>query len=75
MKKELRKVIAHIGKEHLEVMHCPICGHILDFGQQLPCECSILGPTNPFRNVKGQIEFECSGICQDCQDNRYGKED
>ena len=75
MKKELGKVIEHICTGRPEVMRCPICGHIIDFGHRLPCECSILGQTSPFRNLKGMIEFECSGICQDCQDNRYGKED
>jgi hypothetical protein len=75
MEKEHRKIVAHICGRYVKNRCCPICGHIVDLGQPLPWECAMLGLTTPFQNAKGQAEYERSGICQGCQDNRFGKED
>lgn len=67
--------VAQISGRRLYSRSCPICGHIIDLGQRMPREYAIVSLTSPFRNAKGRIEFHKTGMCQDCQDNKYGKED
>jgi hypothetical protein len=67
--------IARMCRGRFFARACPICGHIIDLGQPIPQECTIESLTIPFRNAEGWVEFSRSGVCQDCQDNRYGKVD
>ena len=48
---------------------CARCGHIIDVGQMLPRECPILSLSSPFTNSKSVMEYEQTGICEDCQKN------
>jgi hypothetical protein len=54
---------------------CPMCGHLIDLGQPVPCECALVSLTSQFRDSQSYDLYVRSGICQDCQDTKYGRVD
>lgn len=72
---EGRKGTARLFGAHFYSRVCPICEHTIDIGQAIPPECAIETLTSPFRDVEGWMHFYRIGICQDCQDEWFGKKD
>lgn len=74
-KTDHKRAVACIIMRCGHIKRCPICGHIIDLDQSLPKEYALLGMSSPFRDSKSRYEYSRSGMCQDCQDNQYGRED
>ena len=75
MKYKHKEMIAQFFRRSFYMRECPICGHLIDLGQLIPRECALLSMTNPFRDSQSYDLYVRSGICQDCQDIKYGRAD
>lgn len=75
MKPKHKEIATQVFKLSSYMRKCPMCGLVIDLGQPIPLECALLSLTSPFRNSKGWDEYSTSGLCQDCQDTKYGKVD
>lgn len=67
-------MMAYLLKTQLYMRKCPMCGHFIDLGQQVPRECALVSMTSSFKNRKEWNEYARSGLCPDCQLNLYGTE-
>jgi hypothetical protein len=70
-----KEMMAYLLKTQLHMRKCPMCGHFIDLGQQVPRECALVSLTRPFRDRYSWDLYTRSGLCQDCQDIKYGRVD
>jgi hypothetical protein len=70
MKHKHKEMIAQFFKMSSCMRKCPMCGHLIDLGQPVPCECALLSLSTPFRDSQSYDLYIRSGVCQDCQDTK-----
>ena len=75
MKHKHKETIAQFFRMSSHIRTCPICGHLIDLGQPIPREYALLSLTTPFRDSQSYDLYIRSGLCQGCQDLKYGRAD
>ena len=69
----VREELSNIN--HMILHQCRICKLIINADQVLPLEYPINSLCVQFRNYESWLEYNNSGLCQSCQDNRDGIQD
>lgn len=64
-----------LAEDYFYTRRCPVCKRIVNTGDCFTADYAPKSLSAPFRDDLSQREYHISGLCQDCQDKCWPKEE